>query len=104
MTPAHSYTPIGGKYWPAGPPLRLMVLTAVAAFEDVAPAESRRHAMGYGHAGRNLALIRQLEAETRQLLDKLDRLDPEQSAWLQVVTSPERQAIHQYRPETVTPP
>jgi hypothetical protein len=28
-------------------------------------------AMSYGHAERNLALIRQLEAETRQLLDNL---------------------------------
>jgi hypothetical protein len=39
--------------------------------------------MGYGHAERNLALIRQLEAETRELLGTLDRPDPEQSAWLQ---------------------
>jgi hypothetical protein len=60
--------------------------------------------MGYGHAERNLALIRQLEAETRQLLDTLDQLDPEQSAWLRVVTSPERQAVHQCLPETVTAP
>jgi len=101
MTPASSYMPIGGKYWPAWPPLRLMVLTAVAALEVVVPAESWRHAMGYGHAERNLALIRQLEAETRQLLNTLDQLDPEQSAWLQVVTSPESQAVHQCRPETL---
>jgi len=59
-------------------------------------------AMGYGHAERNLALIRQLEAETRDLLETLDQLDPEQSAWLQEVTSPERQALHQRWPETVT--
>jgi hypothetical protein len=39
--------------------------------------------MTYGHAERNLALLRQLEAETRQLLEHLDQLDPEQSAWLQ---------------------
>ena len=39
--------------------------------------------MAYGHAERNLALVRQLEAQTRQLLESLDRLDPEQSAWLQ---------------------
>jgi hypothetical protein len=59
-------------------------------------------AMGYGHAERNLALIRQLEAETRDLLETLDQPDPEQSAWLQEVTSPERQALHQRRPGTVT--
>jgi hypothetical protein len=37
--------------------------------------------MAYGHAERNLALIRQLEAETRQLLDSLPQLDREQSTW-----------------------
>jgi hypothetical protein len=37
--------------------------------------------MTYGHAERNLALIRQLEAETRQLLDSFPQLDHEQSAW-----------------------
>jgi len=42
--------------------------------------------MAYGHAERNLALLRQLEAETRQLLEHLDQLDPEQSAWLQEAT------------------
>jgi hypothetical protein len=36
--------------------------------------------MAYGHAERNLALIRQLEAETRQLLETLDQLDSEQLA------------------------
>jgi hypothetical protein len=46
--------------------------------------------MGYGHAERNLALIRLLEAETRELLGTLGQPDPEQSAWLQEVTSPER--------------
>src|SRR5580692_4249246 len=44
-------------------------------------------AMAYGHAERNLALLRQLETETRQLLASLDPPDPEQSAWLQEVTS-----------------
>jgi hypothetical protein len=39
--------------------------------------------MAYGHAERNLALIRQLEAETRKLLTSLDQPDPEQLAWLQ---------------------
>jgi len=47
--------------------------------------------MAYGHAERNLALIRLLEAETRQLLGSLGRPDHEQSAWLQDITSP-RQA------------
>jgi len=60
--------------------------------------------MAYGHAERNLALIRQLEAETRKLLGSLDQRDPEQSAWLQEVTRPRRQAGHQYRPETATAP
>ena len=55
--------------------------------------------MAYGHAERNLALIRQLEAETRKLLGSLNQLDPEQSAWLREVASPRRQAGHQYRPE-----
>jgi hypothetical protein len=44
-------------------------------------------AMAYGHAERNLALLRQLEAETRQLLESVDEPDPELSAWLQEVTS-----------------
>ena len=39
--------------------------------------------MTYGHAERNLALIRQLEAETRQLLENLEQPDAGQSAWLQ---------------------
>jgi hypothetical protein len=38
--------------------------------------------MAYGRAERNLALIRQLEAETRQLLASVTQPDPEQSAWL----------------------
>ncbi len=38
--------------------------------------------MAYGHAERNLALIRQLEAETEELLGSLPQLDREQSAWL----------------------
>ena len=45
--------------------------------------------MAYGHAERNLALMRQLEAETRQLLERLDQPDPDQTAWLQEVTSNE---------------
>jgi hypothetical protein len=43
--------------------------------------------MGYGHAERNLALIRQLEAETMELLDRLNQHDPEQAAWFQEATS-----------------
>ena len=39
--------------------------------------------MAYGHAERNLALIRQLEAETKQLLESLNQPDAEQSAGLQ---------------------
>jgi hypothetical protein len=43
--------------------------------------------MAYAHAERNLAILRQLEAETCRLLESLDEPDPEQSAWLQEVTS-----------------
>ena len=43
--------------------------------------------MTYGHAERNLALIRQVEAETRQLLERLDQPDAEQSAWLREITA-----------------
>jgi len=43
--------------------------------------------MAYGHAERNLALIRQLEAETTKLLGSLNQLDREQSAWLREVAS-----------------
>jgi hypothetical protein len=45
--------------------------------------------MASGHAERNLAMLRQLEVETRQLLASLDQLDPEQSAWLQRVPAEE---------------
>jgi hypothetical protein len=38
--------------------------------------------MAYGHAERNLALIRQLEAETSQLLATVTQPDPEQSGWM----------------------
>jgi hypothetical protein len=58
--------------------------------------------MAYGHAERNLALIRQLEAETRKLLGSLNQLDREQSAWLQEVASPRSQAGHHYRLESVS--
>jgi hypothetical protein len=36
--------------------------------------------MGYGHAERNLALIRKLEAETAQLLASLGQPEQEKSA------------------------
>jgi hypothetical protein len=48
--------------------------------------------MAYGHAERNLALIRQLEAETRQLLATVTQPDPEQSAWM-LEASPEAPRI-----------
>ena len=60
--------------------------------------------MGYGHAERNLAMIRQLVAETMELLNALDQPDPEYSAWSQEATSLERQAVHPRRPEPVTAP
>jgi hypothetical protein len=44
--------------------------------------EDVRRSHGYGHAERNLALIRQLEAGTEQLLASVTQPDPEQSAWL----------------------
>lgn len=37
--------------------------------------------MAYGHAERNLAVIRQLEAEATRLLSGLGQLDEERSAW-----------------------
>ena len=103
MIPADSYMPIGGKYWPAS-------AAVASAGTDGSPRPSKMPhrlsegdtAMGYGHAERNLAVIRQLETETRDLLETLDQPDPEQSAWLQKVTSPQRQALHQRRPETLT--
>ena len=38
--------------------------------------------MAYGHAERTLATISLLEAETRELLSRRERLDPEQAEWL----------------------
>ena len=60
------------------------------ALPEVSPGvQERRKDHGIReHAERNLALLRQLEAETQQLLESLDRLDPEQSAWLQEVARP----------------
>jgi hypothetical protein len=53
--------------------------------------------MAYGHAERNLAAIRQLEAETRELLSGLPQLDPEQLQWLQETAQagPEPACRHQ---------
>ena len=56
--------------------------------------------MAYGHAERNLALIRQLEVGTTNPLCSLKQPDSEQPAWLQEVTGPGQQAVHQHRPET----
>lgn len=39
--------------------------------------------MAYGHAERTLAAIRLLEAETRELLNGSQHLDPEHVQWLQ---------------------
>jgi len=45
--------------------------------------------MAYGHAERTLAAIQRLEAETVQLLDSQDHLDPDQEEWLREVTWPD---------------
>jgi hypothetical protein len=39
-------------------------------------------AMSYGHAERNLATIMLLEAETRELLNGIEQLDPEHERFL----------------------
>ena len=44
--------------------------------------------MAYGHAERTLATIQRLEAETAQLLDTQDHLDPEQEQWLRETARP----------------
>ena len=44
--------------------------------------------MAYGHAERVVAAIRQLEAETAELLNGLDQLDAEQAQWLEDVSQP----------------
>jgi hypothetical protein len=69
-----------------------VALAAVHGF----PARRERAAAG--------TQIRLLQAETRELLGTLDQPDPEQSAWSQEATSPERQAVHQCRPGTATAP
>jgi hypothetical protein len=52
-----------------------------------APPVNGERTMAYGHAERNLALLRQLEAETLQLLKSVDQPDLEQSTYLQEVTN-----------------
>jgi hypothetical protein len=44
--------------------------------------------MAYGHAERVVAAIRLLEAETKELLSGLDKLDPEQAQWLEDIGRP----------------
>jgi hypothetical protein len=44
--------------------------------------------MAYGNAGRALAAIRFLEAETRDLLGSLGQLSPEQAQWLHDTAEP----------------
>jgi hypothetical protein len=51
--------------------------------------------MAYGHAERNLALIRQLEAETRELLGSFPELDQEQSDWLAEAAAQARRRLGQ---------
>jgi hypothetical protein len=48
----------------------------------------RRTSMAYGHAERNLATIRRLEAETSQLADSPAQLDQEQPAGTPEIASP----------------
>ncbi len=55
--------------------------------------------MAYGHAERNLALIRQLEAETRQLLATVARPDPGHKACLPEA-SPDKLAAGDKCPKT----
>jgi hypothetical protein len=42
--------------------------------------------MAYGHAERNLAAIRRLEAETKEMLSSLPQYGSGQSRWLQQTT------------------
>lgn len=43
--------------------------------------------MAFGHAERNLDPAAPARSRTRQLLESLDQPDPQQSAWLQEVTT-----------------
>jgi hypothetical protein len=52
-----------------------------AALPASGPAEEGERVMAYGHAERNLAVIRRLEAETEELLRSLEQLVPDQRAW-----------------------
>jgi hypothetical protein len=55
--------------------------------------------MAYGHAERNLALIRQLEAETTLLLDTVTQPDPGQSAEMPAAAAsrPEEHGLDRFR-------
>ena len=60
--------------------------------------------MTYGHAERNLAALRLLEAETAELLSGLAQHGPEQSRWLRETVSSGRRghpAAHARRPRTL---
>ena len=62
--------------------------------------------MAYGHAERNLALIRQLEAETRQLLARLPQPDQDEPAWpepdRQDPQAPALACSHRWGPQPAT--
>jgi hypothetical protein len=55
-------------------------------------------AMSYGHAERTLATIRLLEAETRELLNGQQQLDPEQEQWLRDAAESAAQRLAGLRP------
>ena len=83
------------KLWRAQPPEAVKRARAFGLLAAKASHPSRgqprntgteKWIMSYGHAERNLAMLRQFEAETRELLASLDQLDPERSAWLQEVS------------------
>jgi hypothetical protein len=50
--------------------------------------------MAYGHAERTLAMIRLLEAETRDLLSGQEHLDPEQVQWLREAAESASRRLH----------
>jgi hypothetical protein len=58
--------------------------------------------MAYGHADRNLALIRGLEVETRKLLEGLDQLTQSSQRGCGRLPAQSGRRFHQDRPETAT--
>jgi DNA-binding CsgD family transcriptional regulator len=79
----------------------LGLLAAKASYPTRGQPRSKRTEgwiMSYGHAERNLAMLRQLEAETWELLASLDQLDSERSARLQEVTSSGDDPLKQVSP------